>query len=103
MNDKKPIPEEGGKGGATPSITALLAKEDEEFVSLHELLTAIAERCACTYQDAARYLLRRLDNTPDEYSPSWCRLDRALGIRGIDWNDARNCLTQAAESGEPEP
>ena len=86
-------------------IKALLAKEDSDFISLHELVTAVAVAGRATYQDAARLLLRRLQNTDDEERPCWCRLDINHGIMmtasGRD-SFAWECLRQAAKEGEPQ-
>lgn len=90
---------------ATLDIKALLAKEDSNFISLHELLTAIAAAGNATYQDAARLLLRRLQNTDHDSRPSWCRLDANHGIvitTGNGWESfAWECVRQAAKDGEP--
>jgi len=90
---------------ATLDIKALLAKEDSDFISLHELLTAIAAAGNATYQDAARLLLRRLQNTDRDYRPSWCKLDINHGIvTTVNGRDsiAWECLRQAANNGEPQ-
>lgn len=104
MNENKPI-SDGNEGTAAPNIAELLQKEDEDFVSLHELLTAMAEGFRATYQNAARLLLRRLKNTDEDYRPSWCRLDLDHGIvalaRGSE-NDPWACLRHAAENGAPQ-
>jgi hypothetical protein len=89
---------------ATFDIKTLLAKEDSDFISLHELLIAIAAAGNATYQDAARLLLRRLKNTDTDDRPPWCRLDINHGIvvtvNGQD-SFAWECLRQAAKDGEP--
>jgi hypothetical protein len=85
-------------------IKGLLAKEDFEFISLHELLTGIAAAGNGTYQDAARLLLRRLKNTDTDERPLWCRLDMSHGIlamRNGQDSSAWECLKQAAKDGEP--
>jgi hypothetical protein len=92
------------KNSSTIDIKALLAKEDSEFISLHELLTGIAAAGNATYQDAARLLLRRLKNTDRDYRPSWCRLDINHGIVTMGNSQdslAWECLRQAAQDGEP--
>jgi hypothetical protein len=90
---------------ATIDIKTLLAKEDSNFISLHELLTAIAAAGNGTYQDAARLLLRRLQNTDRDVRPPWCRLDINHGIvvtvNGRD-SLAWECLRQATKDGEPQ-
>jgi hypothetical protein len=43
VNENKPTAGDGNETGAMPNIAELLEKEDEDFVSLHELLTAMAE------------------------------------------------------------
>ena len=90
---------------ATFDIKALLAKEDADFISLHELLTAIAAAGNATYEVAARLLLRRLQNTDSDSRPLWCRLDINHGIvttTRTGWESfAWECLRQAAKDGEP--
>jgi hypothetical protein len=88
---------------ATLDIKALLAKEDSDFISLHELMTVIAAAGNAAYQDAARLLLRRLKNTGSDDRPPWCRLDTNHGIVTMGNHDssAWECLRQAAKEGEP--
>jgi len=89
---------------ATFDIKALLAKEDTNFISLHELLTALSRAGNCSYQDAARLLLRRLQNTDSDYRPSWCRLDinRGIVVTANSWGSPHwKYLEQAADEGEP--
>lgn len=43
MSENKPAAGDGNEGGALPNIAELLEREDEDFVSLHELLTAMAQ------------------------------------------------------------
>jgi hypothetical protein len=104
-SDKAVAAADGSESGntATLDIKALLAKEDSNFISLHELLTAIAATGNATYQDAARLLLRRLKNTDSDDCPSWCRLDTNHGIVTMGNHDssAWACLRQAAKEGEP--
>lgn len=105
MNENKPTAGDGNEGGGMPNIAELLEKEDEDFVSLHELLTAMAEGFHATYQDAARLLLRRLKNTDEDDRPAWCRLDLDHGIVAIGSGQESGpwtCLRQAAANGEPQ-
>jgi hypothetical protein len=97
-----PMDNESGDS-ATLDVKALLAREDSDFISLHELLTAVASAGNATYQDAARLLLRRLQNTDRDDRPSWYRLDINHGIvAGNGWDSfAWECLRQAAKDGEP--
>lgn len=90
--------------GATVDLKALIAEEDAEFVSLDELLTAMAMVGNGTYKDAARFLLRKLRSTDNHDRPPCCRLDTDRGIVTMtDPHDsgAWQCLRQAAENGKP--
>jgi hypothetical protein len=92
------------RNSTTLDIKTLLAEEDSDFISLHELLTVIAAAGNATYQEASRLLLRRLKNTDSDYRPTWYRLDINHGIVAMtnsDDSSSWECLRQAAKDGEP--
>ncbi|WP_429498001.1 hypothetical protein ACQUFY_16845 [Robbsia andropogonis] len=61
-------------------IKSLLAKQDEEFVSLCELLEQIARECGSTLSEAATILGRLLHKTPEHERPDWYIYDRVTGL-----------------------
>ena len=110
MNEQdNPTADQSGNGSRPPTLAAILAARAEDFVNLHDLLTAIAARHRGTYQEAAQFVQWKLDTTDeDDYGrPSWCRFDPTLGIVGFNEHsdqgrNARACLRQAAQHGEPQ-
>lgn len=109
MNEQdKPTTGQSGNGSNPPTLAAMLAARAEDFVSLHDLLNAIAASHHGTYQEAAQFVQWKLETTHEEdfNYPSWCRLDPALGILGIsehsdEGRNLRSCLRQAAQYGQP--
>lgn len=100
---------EAAENGSSPTfdIAAALAAEDADFISLHDLLTALAAAGNASYQNAGRLLLRKLRNTDGDERPSWCRVDIDHGLVALSNSmkgdsDAWDCLRQAAENGEPQ-
>ncbi len=53
------------------NVKAFLAKEDGDFVSLHEVLQGMMRANNCTYQEAAITLLRLKQSGVPPALPGW--------------------------------
>lgn len=84
------------------SVKKLLAKQEEGFVSLHDVLTQMMAD-GSSYEEAATALYRLLRNG-DEEPPQWWIKDALLGLHiasNKESSDAFACLVQATKVGVP--
>lgn len=85
-------------------VKDLLAKQDTGFISFHELITRVASLDNASYQQAALWLHRLLNNPQSEYiSPNFSGYTLLNGIADLDQFEtisAMHCLAQAATEGE---
>ena len=85
-------------------VKDLLAKQDSGFISFHELITRVASLDHASYQQAALWLHRLLNNPQSEYiSPNFSGYTLLNGITDLDQFEtisAMHCLAQAATEGE---
>lgn len=65
-------------------IKALLNKQDEGFISLHDLLMKMMQEDGVSLQDAATALYRILEATTPEAYPQWHEKSRAGGVRSTE-------------------
>lgn len=82
------------------SVKAFLAKEDADFVSLHEVLQGMMRANDCTYQEAAITLLRLI--VREEWPPTWLSKSSIDGVKEVEHNHkpAMDLLRAAARDGE---
>ncbi|WP_194720924.1 hypothetical protein [Noviherbaspirillum malthae] len=85
-------------------IKDFLQKEDEGFISLHDLLIKMTEVDGVSLQNAARALYRVLDRaSPTDY-PQWQEIDLATGVKPTeDFALALERLRHVAETGKFAP
>lgn len=58
-----------------------MAQQDAKFISLHDTLQTLSEADGCTYEVAARGLLRALNNTAAHpNTPKWFKYSMASGV-----------------------
>lgn len=85
-------------------VKDLLAKQDSGFISFHELITRVASLDNASYQQAALWLHRLLNNPQSEcISPNFSGYTLLNGITDLDQFEtisAMHCLAQAATEGE---
>jgi hypothetical protein len=87
------------------SVKKLLAQQEAGFISLHDVLTRMAEIDGASYQQAATVLHRLIAADPDKWLFMWWTKTALHGVRQAtnrDESDALACLRQAALSGEPQ-
>ena len=86
------------------SVKNLLAQQDSEFISLHEILDLMTQIDGASYAEAAT-LLHRLLWGDSRDVPAWWTKDDLYGVNLANDDDVRTatgCLVQAARSGKPQ-
>ena len=83
------------------NVKAFLAKEDGDFVSLHEVLQGMMRANNCTYQEAAITLLRLM--VREDWPPTWLFISATHGVSAVERNHpkAMDLLQTAAREGDP--
>jgi hypothetical protein len=72
------------------SVQDLLRRQEEGFISLHDVLTRMAELDGSSYQDAAIALHRLLSATDEDQRPGWYECTSLNGKRSVSNKDAVN-------------
>ena len=83
------------------NVKAFLAKEDGDFISLHEVLRGMMRVNECSYQEAAIAILRLM--VQEDHPPTWLSKSAVDGVKeiGRDHAVAMDLLRTAARDGEP--
>ncbi|MFC5741191.1 hypothetical protein [Dyella tabacisoli] len=83
------------------NVRAFLAKEDGDFLSLHDVLRGMMRANECSYQEAAIVVLRLMNR--EDYPPIWLFKSAVDGVKEIerDHKVAMDLLRTAARDGEP--
>jgi len=86
------------------SVKNLLRKQDENFISLHDVLKRMAASDGSTYQEAAIVLHRLLRTTDRALRPKWYWQSDLYGLKPIPNQESGNpwnSLERAARTGHP--
>lgn len=82
------------------TIKAALQAEDQQFISLHELLESLQQvEDGCTLKEAAKYLLREIIRAKED-APEFFGVPDARGTWWVVEDEPLRCLGYAADHGE---
>lgn len=84
------------------AVKKLLREQEQDFISLHDLLTEIRDTNTCTLKEAATVLLRLLSNSTELATPSLFSNTVRFGMVKESWskNPTMMRLQQVALNGE---